>query len=113
MKACKLITKESSQKFTEGRSKEEGYSFLRPAHTFSFQNKTGSWGRGGGALTSYLGKSFTHTHTHKQNSALQKNRKLGKGRRISGGQAGGFPRSDPQYLGDALNLMLEVLRKRI
>lgn len=72
MKACKPITKESSQKFTDGRSKKEGYSFLRPVLTLSFQNKprrVWGWraGRGvGGAVI--LGKGFhmraCHTHTH-------------------------------------------------
>ena len=73
MKACKPITKESSQKFTDGRSKKEGYSFLRPVLTLNFQNKprrVWGWraGRGVEGVLLYWGKDFmcarAHTHTH-------------------------------------------------
>ena len=58
MKACKPITKESSQKFTDGRSEKEGYSFFRPVLTLSFQNKPRRvWGwRAGRGVGAGLGR---------------------------------------------------------
>ena len=76
MKACKPITKESSQKFTDGRSGKEGYSFLRPVPTLSFQNKpwrVWGWRAGRGwEVCCYIGertsractRALTLTHTH-------------------------------------------------
>ena len=99
MKACKPITKESSQKFTDGRSKKEGYSFLRPVLTLNFQNKprrVWGWRAGSGVgRCCYIGErisyarvhnTHTHTHTHTHTSWLQESRKLQEWNRIAGKQ---------------------------
>ena len=76
--------------------------------------------QGGGEVLLYWGKDFictrtqhTHTHTHTHTSWLQESRKLQEWNRITGKQQTWPPHGEWWDLEDALDFMLEVLRKGI